>query len=119
MPPRSIIILVLGIVIALGAAWSLHSRMAPSNVPQTQVLVAAADIPAGSFVRATYHLAFANWPQNNITDGMLTNATVKATDFEGAVARRAIQKGEPIQRTMLVKEDFQACRNHHVGWYWS
>ena len=60
---------------------------------ETQVLIAAADIGAGNFVRSTYHLAFAPWPEANITDQMLTNKQVKATDFEGAVARRDIVKG--------------------------
>lgn len=106
MPARSLIILVLGIVIAVGTALSLKSRMqSTSSVPETQVLVAAADIPAGAFVRSDYHVALADWPEKNITDSMLTTATVKPADFEGAVARRMVKKGEPITSGSLVKSN--------------
>lgn len=106
MPARSLAILVLGIIIAVGTALSLKSRMGgaePSQVPSTQVVIAASDIPAGQFIRADQHLALANWPADNITDSMLTTATVKREDFEGAVARRAIGKGEALTKQVLVK----------------
>lgn len=107
MPARSLIILVLGVVIAIGTALSLRSRMSDSteSASGVKVLVAAADITPGSFVRADYHLAMADWPESNITDSMLTSATAKPGDFEGAVARRAITKGEPITRKSLVKSN--------------
>lgn len=105
MPARSLAILILGIVIALGTAYSLKSRMgAPATqAASTKVLVAAADIAAGSFVRADSQLALADWPEDNITDSMLTSASVQPGDFEGAVARRNIGKGEPITGNALVK----------------
>jgi len=107
MQTRSLIVLVLGVVIALGTAWSLRSRMqaAPSAASTTQVLVATADIPAGSFVRGGTHLAFTEWPEKNISESMITSSTAKISDFEGAVARRAISKGEPIAAAMLVKSN--------------
>lgn len=107
MPARSILILALGLLIALGTAFSLKSRLSTESqgAASTQVLVAAADIPAGSFVRADYHLAMADWPANNITDAMFTSATSTAADFEGAVSRRAIRKGEPITTGTLVKSN--------------
>src|SRR5262249_33221826 len=40
-----------------------------------------------------------------ITEAMLTNKNSKAADFTGAVARRAIIKGEPIQKNLLVKSN--------------
>lgn len=106
MPARSLIILALGVVIALGTALSLKSRLSAGTqnaAPATRVLVASADMPAGSFVRSDYHLSFADWPKNNITDAMLTSEEVKLTDYEGAVARRAVSKGEAITANMLVK----------------
>lgn len=107
MQARSLIVLVLGVVIALGTAWSLKSRMQASNKQSatTQVLVATAAIPAGSFIRAENHLALVDWPEKNISESMLTSATTKLADFEGSVARRAIQKGEPITAAMLVKSN--------------
>jgi pilus assembly protein CpaB len=105
MPARSIIILVLGILIALGTAYSLKSRMRNAQAPAavTKVLIANAAIPAGSFVRADSQLALADWPESNITESMLTSQTVKASDFDGSVARRTINKGEPITGNALVK----------------
>lgn len=103
MPARSIIILGLGLLIALGVAYSLLSRMSPAAPPSTKVMVAGADIPAGGFVRADYHLSFADWPEQNITEAMLTSASTKLEDYEGSVARRAIKKGEPITNGALVK----------------
>jgi pilus assembly protein CpaB len=104
MPSRSIIILIIGIVIALGTAWSLKQRMSGDKAAAaTQVLIASTDIPAGAFVRADSHVAWAPWPKNNITESMYTDKTAKRADFEGAVARRAISKGEPITKNLLVK----------------
>ncbi len=106
MQIRPLILLGVGLVIALGTAYSLSSRMKKSDsVEVTQVLVAGADIPAGAFVRSDYHLAFTQWPENSITDSMLTNANSKPSDFEGSVARRAVVKGEPITRALLVKSN--------------
>lgn len=97
--------LAVGLVIALGTAMSLKNRMGASKpaAELSQVIVAVADIPAGSFVRADVHVALVDWPKSAITDSMFTNLTSKASDFNGAVARRAIQKGEPILKGLLVK----------------
>jgi len=105
MQKRSLIVLVLGVVIALGTALSLRSRVAgeDASVGKEQVLVAAADIPAGTFVRADANLIMVDWPKDNITPGMITSATAKTADFNGAVARRAITKGEAIQANTLVR----------------
>lgn len=106
MPTRSWIVLGLGLVIAIGTALSLKSRMSSAPTQTlTQVLVASADIAAGSFVRSESQLAFSDWPKDNITPSMFTNDTVKTQDFNGAVARRAIQKGEPILKNLLVRSN--------------
>ncbi len=108
MQKRSLIVLALGIVIALGTAFSISKRMSNDRKggPElTQVMVATADIPAGAFVRSDVHIAFADWPKGNITESMLTNANSKTADFSGAVARRAIQKGEPILKNLLVRSN--------------
>lgn len=103
MQTRSLLILALGSVIALGTAFSLHQRMQREDVAaSTQVLVAASDIAAGSFVREG-QLAMVDWPAGNINDNMYTSANTKLTDFNGAVARRAVVKGEPLVKTALVR----------------
>ncbi|MDX2096003.1 MAG: Flp pilus assembly protein CpaB [Alphaproteobacteria bacterium] len=106
MPQRSLIVLALGIVIALGTALSLKSRMGHAPKAElSQVLVAATDIAAGQFVRSDAQLVMADWPKNNITGAMLTNLTSKAADFNGAVARRAFVRGEPILKNQLVRSN--------------
>ncbi len=107
MPIRSWIVLGLGVVIALGTAMSLKSRMGHGNAqPElSQILVATADIPAGAFVRSDAQLAMVDWPKGNINSSMLTNQDTKAADYNGAVARRSIQKGEAIVKNLLVKSN--------------
>lgn len=83
---------------------SLRNRMhRPEEAEGIKVLVANTAINAGSFVHASDQLAFVNWPQGDITDSMLTSENNKIDDFNGAVARRALQKGETIQKNTLVK----------------
>lgn len=107
MQKRSLIVLGLGLVIAIGTAMSLMSRVKQEKAPQelTQVLVAVVDIPAGSFVRSDVQLKMSDWPKDNISPNMITSQTAKVTDFNGSVARRAIEKGEPIVKNLLVKSN--------------
>lgn len=84
---------------------SLKNRMQSKNAVAelSQVMVATTDIPAGAFVRSDSQLTMANWPKESITGSMLTNQDSKPSDFNGAVARRAISKGEPIVKNLLVR----------------
>jgi pilus assembly protein CpaB len=95
----------LGALIAVGVAYSLFGRVKSEQAVPTQIIVAGADIPAGSFVRSNYHLTMANWPETSITEAMLPSTGHQLSDFEGAVARRAIKKGEPITVGQLVKSN--------------
>lgn len=102
MPKRSLVILAFVILVLLGGALSFKGEKKP-EAPRLQVIVANADIVAGQFVRADTHLALADWPKENITDAMLTNENSKLTDFDGAVARRAFAKGEPMLKNQMVR----------------
>ncbi len=107
MRGRSLVVLILGVVVAFGVAMSLRSRMhqpaADAGAPK--VLVAASDIPAGSFVHAGEQLAFNDWPQDNIMPAMKLSTTTRIAEFDGAVARRTITRGEPIITGMLVRSN--------------
>lgn len=108
MPLRSRIILVLGVLLALAGVMSLRGNSGEDSKAKTelsQVIVATADIPAGSFVRSDTQLAMVDWPKANITSSMLTNLDSKTSDFNGAVARRAFQKGEPVLKNQLVRSN--------------
>lgn len=102
MPKRSLVILAFVILILLGGALSFKGEKKP-DAPRLQVMVANADITAGQFVRADTHLALADWPKENITEAMLTNENSKLSDFDGAVARRAFAKGEPMLKNQMVR----------------
>lgn len=105
MSLRSFIILALGLVIAIGTSMSLRGRMHAPQAPDplSQVLVATADISAGSFVRSETQLVLMEWPKDHITAQMVTGAEGASADYNGAVARRTIQKGEPILKNTLVR----------------
>lgn len=102
MPKRSLVILAFVILVLLGGALSFKGEKKP-EAQRLQVMVANADIVAGQFVRADAHLALADWPKENITDAMLTNENSKLSDFDGAVARRAFAKGEPMLKNQMVR----------------
>lgn len=102
MPKRSLVILAFVILVFLGGVLSFKGEKKP-EAPRLQVIVANADIVAGQFVRADTHLALADWPKENITDAMLTNENSKVSDFDGAVARRAFAKGEPMLKNQMVR----------------
>lgn len=105
MPMRSVIILILGVAVALGTAYSLKSRMSAAPEKGTRIVVSTVDIPAGSFVRNGAHIAFADWPKSSINDSMLIEGSFDPAAYDGSVARRAISKGEPIIKSMLVKSN--------------
>jgi pilus assembly protein CpaB len=102
MRNSSIVVLVLGVVIAAGVALSLKSRMG-GEAARTQVLIAAVDLPAGSFVRSAAHLAFTDWPEDKIAESMLVSGKVNPNEFDGSVVRTPIQKGTPILAKQLVR----------------
>ena len=104
MQGRSLILLGLAATLAIVTAVGLKGRMGGSDVPSgSRILVSNFDIPAGSFVRASDHLSFKEWPEDNITDSMLVEGIVDMKEYDGSVARRAIQKGEPVVKNVLVK----------------
>ena len=103
MRQRSLIVLALGVVIALMVAMSLKSRMGGEDTGDVQILAASMDIPLGSFVRTGQNLIFVDWPEDKITEAMLTSNNVKLDDFQGAVVRRPLQKGEPALKNDLVQ----------------
>jgi pilus assembly protein CpaB len=69
----------------------------------TRVLVAAADLPAGTLVQAS-HLRWRAWPDD---DGLPPGYTVEGSrgidSFVGAVVRQGLRTGEPVVEGRLVR----------------
>jgi pilus assembly protein CpaB len=116
MSARSLILLLVALLIAGTAAYiartvliaqrpaeqPLVAQPAPPPPSNASILAAAADLPAGTLLKPE-HLKWQPWPENAITPGYFVEASAKIDDLIGAVVRRGIGAGEPIQGTAIVK----------------
>ena len=100
MPSRILIVVVL--VAFLVLALGLRSRVG-NQEEGIKVLGAVTDISVGDFVRNGQQIGFIDWPEDKITETMIASNQAQITEYDGAVARRAIQKGAPILKSDLVK----------------
>jgi len=116
MSARSVILLIAALLFAGTAAYitrGVLSARKPAEQPAAQVaaplpaadsmiLVAAADLPTGTLLKPE-HLKWQAWPQNAITPAFFAQDQFKVEDFVGAVIRRGVAIGEPLQATAVVK----------------
>jgi len=110
MSSRSILLLIIAAVIAFGASQILRHRLsADTNNAEASgekyVLVASQTISQGSFVRDDKHFEWVEWPDHMLQDSYMVKGQSKPADYNGAVARRTVMKGEPINKTYLVKSN--------------
>ncbi|BCX17622.1 MAG: fimbriae assembly protein [Geminicoccaceae bacterium] len=110
---RRILVLALALLIAGGAAlyarkW-VESRQvapaataAPAPVRQKAVLVAAVDLPAGSFVQPG-HLRWQTWPDVDLPASYFVKGVRGEDEVVGAVVRYALAAGQPFTDGGLVK----------------
>lgn len=71
---------------------------APAERPAlatTEILVAARDLPVGSFIRPQ-DLTWQAWPDPIVADDHMTRSEAGEATFDGAVARRGLLAGEPL-----------------------
>jgi pilus assembly protein CpaB len=73
----------------------------PDAIPTAEVLVAAKDLPTGSFLRSE-HLTWKAWPQDAVGADYIVRGKGTEQDFEGAVARTRVAAGEPITAVRVV-----------------
>lgn len=66
------------------------------------VLVAATNLPSGSFIQAD-HLRWQEWPDVALPETYLERGKAHETDLVGAVVRRTVAAGEPIALGNVVK----------------
>lgn len=79
---------------------------APRPVVDTQVLVAAIDIPQGGKI-SDRDFTWVDWPKNAVPKGALTKKSGETVNHEilGSIARSAIYSGEPIRGERLIQTD--------------
>ncbi|MGH6947806.1 MAG: Flp pilus assembly protein CpaB [Kiloniellales bacterium] len=90
-------------------SW-LNSQRAPAPVAgpsqaapvYTEVLVAKAAIPTGTFVKDE-HFRWQVWPDDNLPENYLVKGAFDETTLVGSVVRRGIASGEPITASRLIK----------------
>lgn len=104
MTGRTIILFVISILVAVITVVIVKNRAAP-QVAQSgpKILVASTNISAGSFVRADKQLVWIDWPQGSISPNFITPQAHKIEEYNGGVARRTIQSGEPITEQSIVR----------------
>lgn len=103
---RFVVLIVIALAIAGITAYGVKNKLGSNPAPVgTKILAAASDIPAGSFVRADSHLAWIDWPANNLNPSFVVQGRDTIDQFNGAVARRSIMAGEPITGNVLVKSN--------------
>ncbi len=106
MTRRRTIFLALAIIMGLGTMMMMRSAMnhktaAANNT--SQILVAAADVPAGQFIQ-NQHVRWQAWAPEHVTQAFIKNVpTEKPDSYIGAVVRQGIRAGEPILKGQLVK----------------
>jgi pilus assembly protein CpaB len=110
---RRIIVLLIALVAAGGSAMYARSwiegqqatvqAVAPAPKEQIyEVLVADADLPAGSFVKPQ-HLRWQRWPTDDVPESYVLRGVRSDDEMIGAVVRRRIAIGEPVTDGAVVK----------------
>lgn len=106
MGSRRTLFLALAIIIGLGTMMMMRNAMSNKTAAvdnSRQILVAAADVPAGQFIQAQ-HVRWQAWAPEHITQAFIKNSpTEKGDSYIGAVVRQGIRAGEPILKGQLVK----------------
>jgi pilus assembly protein CpaB len=111
---RRIIVLLIALVAAGGSAMYARSwiegqqatvQAAAAPAPREkihEVLVADADLPAGTFVKPQ-HLRWQRWPTDDVPDSYVLKGVRADDEMIGAVVRKRIAAGEPLTDGAVVK----------------
>lgn len=113
MQSRTLIFALLALLIGGGTAYFVHSWLSAQQQPiqvakappppvGKMVLVAARNLPAGSFIKPD-SVRWQPWPEGAIAPTYALRGTRNAEDFHGAVVRQGITAGEPITDPRIVK----------------
>lgn len=114
MSARALIFVVIALVMAGATAMFAHNWLSSERARSTaqatpapqqitkNVLVAATDMPAGSFVKAE-HVRWQAWPEDAVNDTYMIEGIAKPEDVVGSVVRRGIVGGEPVTGGRIVR----------------
>jgi pilus assembly protein CpaB len=109
---RDIIGLVLALVLAIGVAFLTRLFLTKSDIAQkevtaqsievTRVIIGAKDIPVGTKIKPG-DLVWQEWPQKSLNPSYITEATGKIEEYNGAIVKDSVLKGEPIVAGDFIK----------------
>ena len=109
MSSRSLLLLLVAGTVAFGAAFIMRGYLGkPRGPTEPRILVAAMDIPQGSFIHTSKYLTWAQWPKDKIEKDYIQEGQVNLEDYNGAVARLSVAKGTPVT-------DAKVIRSHEGG----
>ncbi|MBI3419688.1 MAG: Flp pilus assembly protein CpaB [Proteobacteria bacterium] len=103
MTRRKTLFLALAIILGLSTVLMMRQAMhRPQNANGLEILVAATDIPSGSFLQLQ-NLRWQAWEPSHVTEAFIRHTANNGQEMIGAVARQGIRAGEPIMRGEVVK----------------
>lgn len=73
----------------------------PAPAPVARILVASKDLPIGTLLKAG-DLGWQPWPEDGVVDGYVLETPDGMKDFEGAVVRSRLYRGEPISTSRVI-----------------
>lgn len=113
MRQRSLIFVILAVFFTVGTIYFARSWLAgqrpqvaaaPAKVEAlgVSVLVAARDLPTGSFIRPE-DLRWQAWPEGQLADNYLLKDKDTAESLSGAVVKLRVAAGEPVTGNRVIK----------------
>lgn len=110
---RSAVMIALAVLAGLVAAWAARKHIQgrvellelQARVPEVERVVAAYDLPAGTFLEST-HLAIRRFPAGLVTSDSLNPA--RFSELEGTVLRTALMAGDTILPAHIQQQRYGA-----------
>lgn len=101
---RYLILVVVGLVLAVGVAMMLAPKKQAQNPENDgeKVLTARGDLQPGSFIIVANHINFVDMDEKDIKPNYLQKKNVNLAEIDGAVVRNLIKAGEPIEKEKIV-----------------
>jgi pilus assembly protein CpaB len=112
MNVRSLVLILAALLVAGGTAFLARGLLnpqqaqpvaqAPAEQPGKKVLVAKANLPAGSFIKEE-DVSWQKWPTDGVNENYLVEGQTDVSTIVGAVARKGILAGEPITEAGIAR----------------